>query len=525
MPKTIAYADDARRELARGVAALADAVSITLGPKGRNVVLARPYGLPTITNDGATIAAEVGLPDALADMGSQLVRQVALATNEAAGDGTTTATVLARSMIDEGLRNVTAGANPMAVARGMRAATTCALEAITAMAAPVEDRSDIAAVATIAGGDTGIGEILGEAFDRVGRHGVITVENANSFGLELAFGEGTELDAGYISPYFVTDAARMESVHTDCHVLIYDGRISAVADLLPILEEVSATGRPLLIIAANVEGAALSTLVVNSVKATFTSVAVKAPGIGRRRAETLADVAVLTGARVMGEEMGTAIAAVELGDLGRARKVVVTKDSTTIIDGGADPAEVEARLAQVRREIETTDDSYDRTQAEQRLARLTGGVATIGVGAASETELTERKFRIEDAVNATRAAIAEGVVAGGGTALVRARPAVEALIASLRDSDEATGARVVWHALAAPTRQIAENAGHDPGVVAGRVESELGDIGYNADTDVYEDLTKAGIIDPVMVVKAALANAGSVSALVLTTECILAEAR
>ena len=308
-------------------------------------------------------------------------------------------------------------------------------------------------------------------------------------------------------------------------MLIYDGRISAVADLLPILEQVSATGRPLLIIAANVEGAALSTLVVNNVRATFTSVAVKAPGIGRRRAETLADVAVLTGARVMGEEMGTAIASVELGDLGRARKVVVTKDSTTIIDGGADPAEVEARLAQVRREIETTDDSYDRTQAEQRLARLTGGVATIGVGAASETELTERKFRIEDAVNATRAAIAEGVVPGGGTALVRARPAVATLIASLRDSDEATGARVVWHALAAPTRQIAENAAQDPGVVAARVEDELGDIGFNAATDTYEDLTKAGIIDPVMVVKAALANAGSVAALVLTTECILAEAR
>jgi chaperonin GroEL len=507
MSKRVVYDESARRRLQAGVDTLADAVKITLGPRGRNVVLSKTWGAPTITNDGVTIAKEIDLVDPFENMGAQLVKQVATQTNDVAGDGTTTATVLAQAMLREGLRNIAAGANPLALRRGIELA----------------DRSDIEAVATISAADPKVGKILAKAFDKVGKDGVITVEDSNTFGIELEFTEGMQFEKGFISPYFVTDTEAMETVLEDCYVLLHPGKISKVADLLPLLEKVMQAGKPLAIIAEDVEAEALATLVVNKIRGTFNSVAVKAPGFGDRRKEMLGDLAVLTGGQVISEEIGLSLETMTLDLLGQARKVVVTKDSTTIVDGAGAPVDLQARVSQLNHQIDDTDSDYDKEKLQERLARLSGGVAVIAVGAATDVELTELKFRIEDAISATRAAIEEGVVPGGGVALLRAREAVAELAGGQEDSDQATGARIVWSALAAPTRQIAINAGHDPSVVVEHVEHEIGAIGYNVVADVYEDLTKAGIIDPAMVTRAALENAASVVGLMLTTECLIAD--
>ena len=523
MAKEIVYEESARRRLQAGVDQLADAVKVTLGPKGRNVVLAKSWGAPTITNDGVTIAKEIDLADPFENMGAQLVKQVATQTNDVAGDGTTTATVLAQAMVHQGLRNVAAGANPMALRRGIESATRAAVDAIGRLATDVDDRSDIENVAAISAADPKVGKILAKAFDKVGKDGVITVEESNTFDLDLEFTEGMQFDKGYISPYFVTDTETMEAVLEDCHVLLVQSKVSHVADLLPLLEKVMQTGKPLLVIAEDVDGEALATLVVNKIRGTFTSVAVKAPGFGDRRKEMLGDLAVLTGGQVISEDIGLTLETVSLDILGHARKVVVDTDHTTVIDGAGTPAEVNARVSQITHQIDNSDSDYDRDKLKERLAKLAGGIAVISVGAATDVELKELKFRIEDAIAATRAAIEEGVVPGGGVALLRARESVAKHAKSLKDSDEATGARIVWHALAAPARQIAGNAGHEPGVIVDRIEHELGAIGFNAATGDYEDLTKAGIIDPAKVTRAALENAASVVGLVLTTEVLIAD--
>ena len=523
MAKEIVYEESARRRLQAGVDQLADAVKVTLGPKGRNVVLANSWGAPTITNDGVTIAKEIDLADPFENMGAQLVKQVATQTNDVAGDGTTTATVLAQAMVHQGLRNVAAGANPMALRRGIESATRAAVDAIVRLATDVDDRSDIENVAAISAADPKVGKILAKAFDKVGKDGVITVEESNTFDLDLEFTEGMQFDKGYISPYFVTDTETMEAVLEDCHVLLVQSKVSHVADLLPLLEKVMQTGKPLLVIAEDVDGEALATLVVNKIRGTFTSVAVKAPGFGDRRKEMLGDLAVLTGGQVISEDIGLTLETVSLDILGHARKVVVDTDHTTVIDGAGTPAEVNARVSQITHQIDNSDSDYDRDKLKERLAKLAGGIAVISVGAATDVELKELKLRIEDAIAATRAAIEEGVVPGGGVALLRARESVAKHAKSLKDSDEATGARIVWHALAAPARQIAGNAGHEPGVIVDRIEHELGAIGFNAATGDYEDLTKAGIIDPAKVTRAALENAASVVGLVLTTEVLIAD--
>ena len=523
MAKEIVYEESARRRLQAGVDQLADAVKVTLGPKGRNVVLAKSWGAPTITNDGVTIAKEIDLADPFQNMGAQLVKQVATQTNDVAGDGTTTATVLAQAMVHQGLRNVAAGANPMALRRGIESATRAAVEAIAGLATDVDDRSDIENVATISAADPKVGKILAKAFDKVGKDGVITVEESNTFGLELEFTEGMQFDKGYISPYFVTDTETMEAVLEDCYVLLVQSKVSHVADLLPLLEKVMQTGKPLLVIAEDVDGEALATLVVNKIRGTFTSVAVKAPGFGDRRKEMLRDLAVLAGGQVISEDIGLTLETVSLDILGHARKIVVDKDHTTVIDGAGAPAEVNARVSKITHQIDNTDSDYDRDKLKERLAKLAGGIAVISVGAATDVELKELKLRIEDAIAATRAAIEEGVVPGGGVALLRARESVAKHAKSLKDGDEATGARIVWHALAAPARQIAGNAGHEPGVIVDRIEHQLGAIGFNAATGDYEDLTKAGIIDPAKVTRAALENAASVVGLVLTTEVLIAD--
>jgi chaperonin GroEL len=521
MSKQIVYEESARRRLQAGVDQLVDTVKVTLGPRGRNVVLAKTWGAPTITNDGVTIAKEIDLSDPFENMGAQLVKQVAVATNDVAGDGTTTATVLAQALITEGLRNVAAGANPMAVKRGIEAAVNAAVHIIAELAVEVSDRDDIENVAAISAGDRTVGELLAQAFDKVGSDGVITVEDSNRFGLELDFTEGMQFDKGYLSPYFVTDPERMETVQQDAYVLLHQAKISAVHDLLPILEKVAQTAKPLVVIAEDVDGEALATLVVNKIRGTFNAVAVKAPGFGDRRKAMLADLAVLTGGQVISADVGLQLENVTLDLLGQARKVVVTKDATTIIDGAGIPADVEARVAQIRREIDATDSDYDREKLQERVAKLAGGVAVLHVGAATDVELKELKMRIEDAISATRAAIDEGVVPGGGVAYIRARTAIDNL--KLVDADEATGARIVSKALAAPARQIAANAGHEPGVVVERIAHELGPIGFNAATGDYENLTKAGIIDPATVTRSALQNAASVAALVLSTECLIAD--
>ena len=522
MAKQLKFHDEARRALEAGVNKLADAVKVTLGPKGRNVVLDKKFGAPTITNDGVSIAKEVELDDPFENMGAQLVKVVATKTNDVAGDGTTTATVLAQAIVHQGMRNVAAGANPMGLKRGIEKAVAAAVEAIKSQAKDVDDKNDIASVATISAADASIGGVIADAIDKVGKDGVVTVEESNTFGIELDFTEGMQFDKGYLSPYFVTDPDRQEAIIDEPYILFYSSKVSSVQQLLPALESVMKTGRPLLIIAEDVEGEALATLVVNKIRGTFNSTAVKAPGFGDRRKAMLQDMAVLTGGQVISEEVGLKLENVTLDLLGRAKRVIITKDTTTIVDGAGEKAEVNARVNQIKTEIDNTDSDWDREKLQERLAKLAGGVALIKVGAATEVELKEKKHRIEDAISATRAAIEEGVVAGGGTALLRSRPAVLKVVESLT-GDEATGARTVYDALVAPAKHIADNAGMEGSVVVQRVESEKGSMGLNAATGEYVDLVAAGIIDPAKVTRAALQNAASIAALVLTTECLVAD--
>ncbi len=523
MPKTLKFDDEARRGLEAGVNKLADAVKVTLGPRGRNVVLEKKFGAPTITNDGVSIAREVELEDAYENMGAQLVKEVATKTNDVAGDGTTTATVLAQALVKEGLRNVAAGANPMALKRGIEKAVQAVVEAIADQSRDIDDRSEIAQVATIsANNDTAIGEVLADAIDKVGKDGVVTVEESNTFGMDLEFTEGMQFDKGFLSPYFVTDAERQEAVLEDVYVLFVESKISSVQDLLPVLEKVMQAGKPLLIVAEDVEGEALATLVVNKIRGTFNSVSVKAPGFGERRKAMLADMAILTGGQVISETVGLKLDNVSLDLLGHARKVVVNKDDTTIVEGGGSADDVKGRIAQIRREIDDTDSDWDREKLQERLAKLAGGVAVVKVGAATEVELKEKKHRIEDALSATRAAIEEGVVPGGGTALLRARARVSDVAEKL-EGDEATGARSVHRALEAPARLIADNAGFEGAVIVREIESKKKANGFNAATGDFEDLLKAGVIDPAKVTRAALQNAGSIAGLLLTTEVIVAD--
>jgi len=522
MAKQLKFDEEARRALEAGVNKLADAVKVTLGPKGRNVVLDKKFGSPTITNDGVSIAKEVELEDPFENMGAQLVKEVATKTNDVAGDGTTTATVLAQAMVQHGMRNVAAGANPMGLKRGIEKAVAAAVESIKGQAKEVDDKGDIANVATISAADASIGKVIADAIDKVGKDGVVTVEESNTFGTELEFTEGMQFDKGYLSPYFVTDADRQEAVLEDPYILFNSGKISTVQAMLPVLEGVMKTGRPLLIIAEDVEGEALATLVVNKIRGTFNSTAVKAPGFGDRRKAMLQDMAVLTGGQVISEEVGLKLENVSLDLLGRAKRVIINKDNTTIVDGAGAKDEVAGRINQIKAEIDNTDSDWDREKLQERLAKLAGGVAVIKVGAATEVELKEKKHRIEDAVSATRAAIEEGVVAGGGTALIRTRPAVLKVVESLK-GDEATGARSVYDSLVAPGRHIADNAGLEGAVAIQRVESEKGNIGLNAATGEYVDMVKAGIIDPAKVTRAALQNAASIAALVITTECLVAD--
>ncbi|MYE09512.1 MAG: chaperonin GroEL [Acidimicrobiaceae bacterium] len=523
MPKILKFDEEARRGLETGVNRLADAVKVTLGPKGRNVVLDKKFGAPTITNDGVSIAREVELDDKFENMGAQLVKEVATKTNDIAGDGTTTATVLAQALVREGLRNVAAGANPMGLKRGMEAAVAAAVDSLADQAVPVStDKEKVQSVASISAADTEVGETLAEAFDKVGKDGVITVEESNTFGMDLDFVEGMQFDKGYLSPYFVTDPERQEAVLEEPYVLLNQGKISAVSDLLPVLEKVMQTGKPLLIIAEDIEGEALATLVVNKIRGTFNSAAVKAPGFGERRKAMLQDMAILTGGQVVAEEVGLKLDSVDLSLLGSARKVVITKDDTTIVEGAGDTADVEGRVNQIKAEIENTDSDWDREKLQERLAKLAGGVAVVQVGAATEVELKETKHRIEDAISATRAAIDEGIVAGGGTALLRCRAAVAAVAADLQ-GDEATGARIIGDALSAPTRLIAENAGHEGAIVVREVEAASGSEGFDAVAGEIVDLIGAGVIDPVKVTRAALQNAASIAGLMLTTEVLVAD--
>src|SRR6266540_1427138 len=520
--KVLKFGEDARRALEAGVDKLADSVAITLGPKGRNVVLGRNWGAPTITNDGVTIAKEIELEDPYENMGAQLAKEVATKTNDVAGDGTTTATVLARAMVHQGMRNVAAGANPMALKRGIERGVDTVVGHIGKQARDVEGRDDMAHVATISAADPAIGDTIAEAFDKVGKDGVIQVEESQTFGLEIEFVEGMQLDKGYISPYFMTDAERMETVLEDPYILLVGKKISSVQDLLPVLEKVAQASKPLLVIAEDVEGEALATLVVNKIRGTFLSVAVKAPGFGDRRKAMLQDMAILTGGQVISEEIGVKLENVTLDMLGRARKVVVTKDDTTVVEGQGPVDDIKGRIAQIKAEIEKTDSDWDREKLQERLAKLAGGVALIKVGAATEVELKEKKHRIEDAVSATRAAIEEGIVCGGGVALIRADEAVEPGALGL-EGDEATGATIVRRALSEPSRLIAENAGYEGGVVVERIRNETNNTGFNAATGEWTDLMKAGIIDPAKVTRSALQNAASIAGLVLTTESAVVE--
>ena len=525
MAKTIQFDEQARRGLEAGMNQLADAVRVTLGPKGRNVVLDKKWGAPTITNDGVSIAKEIELEDPFERIGAELVKEVAKKTDDVAGDGTTTATVLAWSMVREGLRNVAAGANPMSLKKGIEAAVEAAVGSIRDNSQDVSENKDqISNVAAISAADAEIGATIAEAIDKVGKDGVITVEEGQTFGLELDFVEGMRFDKGYISPYSVTDAERMEAVLDNPYILFVAAKISNVRELVPVLEKVMQSSRPLLIVAEDVEGEALATLVVNKIRGTFTSVSVKAPGFGERRKAMLQDMAILTGGQVVSEEVGLKLDGVGLDMLGQARKVVVTKDETTIVEGSGDGSDVAGRIAQIKAEIENTDSDYDREKLQERLAKLSGGVAVLKVGAATEVELKEKKHRIEDAVSTTKAAIEEGVVAGGGTTLIRAQAAVNAMIGSIEDADAAVGARMVARALEGPLTQIAVNAGMEGGVVVEQVRSLEGNKGLNAATGEYIDLVEAGIIDAAKVTRSALQNAGSIAALFLTTEAVIADA-
>jgi len=521
MAKMIAFAEDARRGLERGMNQLADAVRVTLGPKGRNVVLEKKWGVPTITNDGVSIAKEIELEDPWEKIGAELVKEVAKKTDDVAGDGTTTATVLAQALVREGLRNVAAGANPLALKRGIEKAVEAVSAQLLNSAKEVETKEQIAATAGISAADPSIGELIAEAMDKVGKEGVITVEESQTFGLELELTEGMRFDKGYISPYFVTDPERMETVLDDPYILLVASKVSAVKDLLPILEKVMQSSKPLVIISEDVEGEALATLVVNKIRGIFKSVAVKAPGFGDRRKAMLADMAILTGGEVISEEVGLKLENTDLSLLGRARKVVITKDETTIVEGAGDPEQIQGRVNQIRLEIDNSDSDYDREKLQERLAKLAGGVAVIKAGAATEVELKERKHRIEDAVRNAKAAVEEGIVAGGGVSLIQAGAlAFEKLDVT---GDEATGANIVRVALEAPLKQIAMNAGLEGGVVAEKVRGLKAGWGLNASTGEYEDLIKAGIIDPAKVTRSALQNAASIAALFLTTEAVIAD--
>ncbi|WP_369266241.1 chaperonin GroEL [Streptomyces harbinensis] len=524
MAKILKFDEDARRALERGVNQLADAVKVTIGPKGRNVVIDKKFGAPTITNDGVTIAREVEIEDAYENLGAQLVKEVATKTNDIAGDGTTTATVLAQALVREGLRNVAAGASPAALKKGIDAAVRAISDDLLATARPIDSKEDIAAVAALSAQDKQVGELIAQAMDKVGKDGVITVEESQTFGLELDFTEGMAFDKGYLSPYFVTDQERMEAVLDDPYILIHQGKISAIQDLLPLLEKIMQAGgasKPLLIIAEDIEGEALSTLVVNKIRGTFNAVAVKAPGFGDRRKAMLGDIATLTNATVISEEVGLKLEQAGLDVLGTARRVTVTKDDTTIVDGAGDTADVAGRVAQIKAEIEATDSDWDREKLQERLAKLAGGVCVIRVGAATEVELKEKKHRLEDAISATRAAVEEGIVPGGGASLVHAAKVLEGGLG--KEGDEATGVAVVRRAVVEPLRWIAENAGLEGYVITSKVaELDKGE-GYNAATGEYGDLVKAGVIDPVKVTRSALENAASIASLLLTTETLVVE--
>jgi chaperonin GroEL len=520
MAKIIAFDEEARRGLERGMNTLADAVKVTLGPKGRNVVLEKKWGAPTITNDGVSIAKEIELEDPYEKIGAELVKEVAKKTDDVAGDGTTTATVLAQAMVREGLRNVAAGANPMALKRGIEKAVDAVTTELLSMAKDVETKEQIAQSASISAADDEIGQMIAEAMDKVGNEGVITVEESNTFGLELELTEGMRFDKGYISPYFVTDTERMETVLEDCYVLVMNSKIGAIKDMLPLLEKVMQSGKPLAIIAEDVEGEALATLVVNKIRGNFKSVAVKAPGFGDRRKAMLGDIAILTGGQVISEEVGLKLETAELDMLGKARKVVVTKDEATIVEGAGDADAISGRVNQIRAEIENSDSDYDKEKLQERLAKLAGGVAVIKAGAATEVELKERKHRIEDAVRNAKAAVEEGIVAGGGVALIQATAAFDKL--SL-EGDEATGANIVRVAMEAPLKQIAINGGLEGGVVAEKVRNLTPGHGLNAATGEYGDMLGFGVADPVKVTRSALQNAASIAALFLTTEAVIAD--
>src|SRR5450755_2455126 len=520
MAKSVEFDEDARRALERGVNRLADAVKVTLGPKGRNVVIDKKWGAPTITNDGVTVAREVELEDPLENLGAQLAREVATKTNDVAGDGTTTATVLAQAMVHEGLRSVTAGANPMEMKRGIDAAATAVSDSLLKSARDVEEQSEIANVATISAQDSRIGKVIAEAFDKVGKDGVITVEESPTMGLELEFTEGMQFDKGYISAYFITDQERMEAVLEDAYILLHGGKISSMADFLPLLEKIAQSKKPLLVVAEDVDGEALSTMVVNKIRGLLNVVAVKAPGFGDRRKAMLADMAVLAGGEVVSEELGLKLENVGLDGLGQARRITVTKDTTTIVDGSGEQSESEDRVRQLRAEIEATDSDWDREKLQERVAKLSGGVCVLRVGTATEVELKEKKHRLEDAISATRAAIEEGIVPGGGSALVHIAAKLDDLG---KTGDEATGVAVVRSALIAPARWIAENAGAEGMVVVAKIAEMPHGQGYNAATGEYGDLLAQGVIDPVKVTRSAVLNAASIAAMLLTTEALVAE--
>jgi chaperonin GroEL len=519
--KELKFNEDARRSLERGVNILADAVKVTLGPKGRYVVLDKKFGAPTITNDGVTIAREIEVEDVFENQGAQLVREVATSTNDVAGDGTTTATVLAQAIVREGLKNVAAGANPMGLKRGIEGAVDQVVEGLKGQTKEISGKEDIARVATISAREREIGDVIADAIEKVGKDGVVNVEEGQTFGLELEFTEGMQFDKGYLSPYMITDAERMEAVLEDPYILVANQKIGAVKDLLPVLEAVIQAGRPLLIVAEDVEGEALATVVVNKLRGTFTAVAVKAPGFGDRRKRMLEDIAILSGAEVITEEMGLKLENTKLSQLGRARRIVVTKDDTTIIDGAGDGEAIKARIKQLKSEIENTDSDFDREKLQERLAKLAGGVAVIKVGAATETEMKEKKHRVEDAVQATRAALEEGIVPGGGVALLNA---VDAVDVDKLDGDERTGAQIIVRALEEPVRQLADNAGLEGSVVVDKVRQAPKGNGLNVETGEIEDLVKSGIIDPTMVTRSALQNAASIAKNILMTEAIVAEA-
>ena len=519
--KELKFDEEARRSLQRGVDILADAVKVTLGPKGRYVVLDKKFGAPTITNDGVTIAREIEVEDVFENQGAQLVREVATATNDVAGDGTTTATVLAQAIVREGLKNVSAGANPMALKRGIEKSVDAVVENLKSQSKEISGKEDIARVATISAREREIGDVIADAIEKVGKDGVVNVEEGQTFGLELEFTEGMQFDKGYLSPYMITDSERMEAVLDDPYILVANQKIGAVKDLLPVLEQVIQAGRPLIIVSEDVEGEALATIVVNKLRGTFQAVAVKAPGFGDRRKRMLEDIAILVGAEVITEEMGLKLENTKIAQLGRARKVVVDKDSTTIIDGAGDPEAIKGRIKQLKQEIENTDSDFDREKLQERLAKLSGGVAVVKVGAATETEMKEKKHRVEDALQATRAALEEGIVPGGGVALLNATSAISI---DEFEGDERTGAAIVTRALEEPIRQLASNAGLEGSIVVNAIREGKPGFGLNVDSGEYEDLVKAGIIDPTMVTRSALQNAASIAKNILTTEAVVAEA-